>query len=150
MKATAMVPLKNGSAIHLFAAAPARIASEIRLRPPRHQNLAIVFFCLRDKAGFIALDRGGLLHQVWIPGLAHSGRLRKLRGGDGLELAARLTLHHAMNAFRAADVGDAEARDCGARAETVDLFIDGHQREKIRDAVLGWQIWILKWVVAFL
>ncbi len=71
-------------AVHFFAAAPTRVARQIGLWSPDHQDLAVVLRSLRDETGFVALDGGGLAHQIGVPRLAHPGRLRELRGGDGL------------------------------------------------------------------
>ena len=110
-------------AVDLFAAAPARVAGEVGLRAPEHEDAAVVFWRLRDVAGFVAFDAGGLLDERGVPGFAHAGRLRELRGGDGVAAAAA-ALHDAVNALGAAEAGDAEARDGGVGAEAVDLLVE--------------------------
>src|SRR5271157_3533060 len=91
--------------VNLFAASPARIARQIGLRSPLHQNLAVVFRGLGDKARLVALHARRLANQLRIPRLAHALWLRKLRRGNRQPLASRLALHYSMDAFRAAHVG---------------------------------------------
>ncbi len=131
-------------AVNLFAASPARVAAEVRLGAPEHEDLPVVLGGLGDKASLVALYAGGLAHQRGIPGGAHARGLRELRGGDGFAPPSRLALHHAVNAFGTADIGNAETRNSGAHAEAVDLLIDGHERQQIVDALGGGQIGIVK------
>ena len=137
-------------AIHFFAASPARIARQIRLRTPVHQNLAIVLRCLGDVACFESFDATRLADQVRIPGVAHARRLRKLCSGDGLASEALLALHHAVNPFRAADVGHAEARHARACSKTVDLLLGRHQRQQIVDALVFRQTGIVEGILRLL
>ncbi len=137
-------------AVDFFAAAPAGVAVEIGLGSPEHEDLAVVFRGLGDEARLIAFDAGGLADEVGIPGGAHAGRLRKLRGGDGRAAGAGLALDYAVNAFGAADVGNAEARYRGVGSQAVDLFVDGHEREEIVDALLGGKAGIIEGVARLL
>src|SRR5438067_12669193 len=66
--------------VNLFAAAPTWITGEVRLRAPEHQDLAIIFRCLRDIPRFVSFDGGSLPDHLGIPGFADAGRLRKLGG----------------------------------------------------------------------
>ena len=75
-------------AVDLFAAAPARIAREVGLRTPEHEELAVVPGRLRDVTGFVAFDAGGLFDERGVPGFAQANGLRELRGGDGVAAAA--------------------------------------------------------------
>ena len=95
--------------------------------------LAVVFGRLRDVAGFVAFDAGGLLDERGVPGFAEAGRLRELRGGDGVAAAAA-ALHDSVNALGAAEAGNAETRHGGVGAEAVDLLVERHEREEIVDA----------------
>jgi hypothetical protein len=46
-------------------------------------------------------------------------------------------LDDAVDAFRRAEVGDAEAGDAGLGGEAVDLLVEGHEGEEIVDALFG-------------
>ena len=68
--------------VHLFAAAPARIALQIGLRSPEHQNLAIVLCGLRNESRLIALDARSLANQLRIhdspmPGVAPTSKISR-------------------------------------------------------------------------
>src|SRR5450432_3118685 len=89
-------------AIDLFAPAPARVAGEIGLRSPQHQNLTVVLFGLRDKPRFVAFHTTGLPNQIGVPRFTHSRRLRKLRCGNGRAVASAATaLNYSVNSFGA-------------------------------------------------
>ena len=131
-------------AIYLFTAAPTWVARKVGLWPPEHEDLAVVLRGLGDEAGLIALDGGGLADEIGVPCLAHPGRLRELCSGDWLARAACFALHHTVNALGAADIGNAEPGDAGARAQAVDLLVRGHEREKIVDAGLRREVRIVE------
>ncbi len=132
-------------AIDLLAAAPARIARQVGLRSPQHEDLPAVFRGLGDITRLVAFHAGGLLHNFRVPGFAHAGWLRKLGSGDRRQIAlATAALDNAVNAFGTADITDAEARHAGLCAEDVDFLIDSHQGEDIVDALFGRQIRILE------
>jgi hypothetical protein len=130
-------------AVDLFAAAPARVAGEIGLRAPEHEDAAVVLGRLRDVAGFVAFNAGGLLDERGVPGLAEAGRLRELRGGDGVATPAA-ALHDSVNALRAAKAGNAKARHGSVGAEALDLLVERHEREKIVDALLWREGWVVE------
>ena len=54
-------------AVHFFAAAPSRIARQVGLRSPEHENLTVVLLGLGDESSFIALHTARLANQVGIP-----------------------------------------------------------------------------------
>src|SRR5215475_10438298 len=109
--------------VNLFAAAPARVPIEIRLRAPEHKDLPVVLRGLGNEASLIAFHSGSLAHQGGIPGGPHAGRLRKLGSRNGLAPETGLALHHSVNAFGTADVRNAETRNTGEGTEAGDLFL---------------------------
>ena len=97
------------------------------------------------------LHSSGLPNEIRIPGLAHSGRLRKLRRWNWRQLQlAAAALNYTMNAFGAAVAGDSESRDTRLHTKTVDLFVDRHQREDVVDPLLRRQLRIKKRIFVLL
>ena len=141
---------KRVLAINFFAPPPARIARQIRLRPPIHQNLAVVLRRLRDEPRLVSLHAARLLHQRRIPRIAHPRRLRKLRGGDRLPAEARLTLHDPVNSLGAADIRHAQPRHARSRSQHIDLLLRRHQRQQVVDALVLRHIWIVERILRLL
>src|SRR5450755_2622515 len=129
-----------------LSAAPTRVAGEIRLGAPEHQDLAIVLCSLRDETRFVAFHATRLTHQVGVPGFAHARGLRELRGGDGCpdKTALGTALNYAVYSFGAAKVRDAQPRHPGAGAKTIDFLFYRHERKKIVDSLFDRQGWILE------
>ncbi len=123
-------------AVHFFAAAPARIARQVGLRTPQHQDLAVVLLGLRDEPRLVAFDRARLTDQFRVPGFAHTRRLRKLSRGDRVAAGSGLALNDSVNAFGTAEVWHAQTGHSGSRTQAIDLLVGGHQRKKIVDALL--------------
>ena len=145
MKATAMVPLKNGSSPYTSSPRPQRGSRARSACGPHSIRIWRWYFVsLGDEARFVALDSAGLADQIGVPGFAHARRLRELGGGDrgAFETAFGSALDYAVDSLRCADVGDAQARDGGAGAETIHFFFDGHEGEEIADAFFGIERWI--------
>ena len=131
----------------LFGASPARVAAEVGIGRANHQAAAME--ALIDVAGFGAFDAAGFADEVRIPGFAHADGLRELGGGDGLGTApsAGATEGEAVQTFDVASGMDAEPRHAGVGAEAGDLFIEGHERDDVVDALLDGEAGILEGIL---
>jgi len=136
--------------IDLFAAAPARIARQIGLRSPEHQNLAIVLCGLSNESRFIALDARSFENQLGIPRLTHAWRLGELRGCDRFALVLRFALDDPVDAFRVPKAHDAEPRHPGVGAQAADLLVNRHEGEQVVDPPLRGQRRIVEWITGLL
>src|SRR5215213_1626559 len=101
-------------AVALLGAAPARVATEVRVGRADDEAAAALaeFLGLKNVARLVAFDRAGLAQDVGVPRLAEAVALREGRGRHGhfpspLARAAHGEAVYALHVVRAAD---AEAR----------------------------------------
>ena len=118
-----------------------RIAGEIGLRAPQHQQLAVIGGRLRDPARLAALHAARRADEFGIPCRAQTGRLRELRGEQRrAALLALAALLHAVDALGRAEARHAQPRHARIGAERVDLLVGRHLREQAGDPRIGGQV----------
>jgi hypothetical protein len=99
-------------------------------------------------ARFVALNRGYLLDQRRIPGLAQASRLRKLRRENDREISALpasgTAESESVQAFNMTCAYDTEAWHAGICTQGDDLLLDCHVSEQVGDALLGGEMGVFK------
>jgi hypothetical protein len=100
---------------------------------------------LKDVAGLEPFDVGHFTDQIGIPSRSQPIGLGK-DGGGHLPFRRPIGGSALGEAVQALDVAarlNAKPGDARIRIQAVDLLLEGHSREEIVDARLGWQPWVL-------
>ena len=114
--------------VTLFGPAPARVASQVDIRAPDDQTAAVRLRILEIPALLQRDLRSHPFHQLRVPGLRQSVRLRERSRRQGrMDIApgCGAAVSDAMHAFGIVGNRDTEARDAHIDRQQMDLFVQG-------------------------
>ena len=129
-------------AVHLLGPAPARVAGEVGVGSADDEPRAVVLPALKQVPRLVRLLRGHAADEVGVPRGAEAVGLRELGGRGRVALApvARTALGDAVVALDVRRADDAQARDGRPHGQGVDLLLERHPREEVRDAFLAGKV----------